>query len=227
MKLVLFDIDGTLLHSSGMGRETLIYALNKVFGTAGPIESYNMAGKVDERIVTDLMTGAGIPIDKIKANLTEVYEHMAECGRMTFTPERVRPCLGVMALLEELNTRPGLILGLVTGNAHQTAPLKLHTAGIHPGQFRVGAYGSDAPDRNQLPKLAMHRASERFGHEFCGANTVVIGDTPADIACARAGRATAIAVATGAYSADSLARYQPDHLLPNFTDTQAVLDIIG
>lgn len=227
MKLLLFDIDGTLLHSSGAGKETLAYALNKVFGTAGPLAQYNMAGKVDERIVTDLMTVAGVSSQKIAQELDTVYECMAECGRQVFTPKRVRPCLGVLDLLAELNTRPGLILGLVTGNASLTAPLKLTTAGIHPGQFRVGAYGSDAPDRNQLPRLAMQRATQRFKVQFTGHNTIVIGDTPADIACARANQATAVAVATGAYSADTLAKYQPNFLLPNLVNTQAVLDILG
>ena len=83
--------------------------------------------------------------------------------------------------------------------------------------FRIGAYGSDHMDRNQLPGIAMQRASQLTGDLFDGANTVIIGDTPADILCARAGKATAVAVASGWHAAATLAQYKPDHLLENLT----------
>jgi phosphoglycolate phosphatase-like HAD superfamily hydrolase len=114
----------------------------------------------------------------------------------------------------------------VTGNIVSTAPLKLKAGGIDPAQFRVGAYGSDDMDRNHLPRIAMKRATELTGNPFDGNNTVVIGDTPADILCARAGKTTAVAVASGWHAAPTLAKYRPDYLFENLEDTQTVADIL-
>ncbi len=226
MKLLLFDIDGTLIRSHGAGREALTAALAAVFGTAGPIAEYHMSGKTDPRIITDLMTAVGIPAQQIKEKLTAVYEHMSEFGRAIFPAKEMVPCPGAPELLRRLNQREDVLLGLVTGNIQATAPLKLATAGIDPGLFRVGAYGSDGMDRNQLPPIAMQRAKELTGRAFTGNNTAIIGDTPADILCARAGKATAIAVASGWHAEETLARYRPDHLLPNLMETTAVVDIL-
>jgi phosphoglycolate phosphatase-like HAD superfamily hydrolase len=129
-------------------------------------------------------------------------------------------------LLAALSQRQDVLLGLVTGNIKETAPLKLAAAGIDPAQFRLGAYGCDGMDRNQLPAIAMQRATDLTGYSYSGKNTVVIGDTPADILCARAGRATAVAVASGWHATHTLTRYQPDHLLENLSDTHTVLDIL-
>jgi phosphoglycolate phosphatase-like HAD superfamily hydrolase len=104
--------------------------------------------------------------------------------------------------------------------------LKLQEASIDPAQFVVGAYGSDDLDRNQLPLIAMQRAQELTGFQLSGDNTMIIGDTPADILCARAGKATAIAVASGWHSAKTLSRYHPDTLFEDLGDTQNVLQVL-
>jgi phosphoglycolate phosphatase-like HAD superfamily hydrolase len=226
MRLLLFDIDGTLIRSHGAGRETLSFALNELFGTAGPIDSYKMSGKTDPRIITDLLMAAGFSQEEITSKLPDVYRLMAAHGRVIFPQRDMQPCPGVLPLLETLRQQPNVLLGLVTGNIDQTAPLKLSAAGIDPAQFRLGSFGSDSLDRNQLPKIAMKRAADLTGFPYAGDNTVVIGDTPADILCARAGRATAVAVASGWHAAHTLARYQPDHLLENLNDTPKVLDIL-
>ncbi|MCP5098850.1 MAG: HAD hydrolase-like protein [Chloroflexi bacterium] len=226
-KLILFDIDGTLIRSHGGGRQALGEALQDVFGTAGPVEDYPMGGKTDARIITDLLIAAGIPRDNIAPKLPEVYARMAEKGVIIFWEKGMDPCVGIPPLLTALQAMShDVVLGLLTGNSSATAPLKLSAAGIMPTQFVVGAYGSDAMDRNQLPAIAMSRASELTGQPFNGNNTVIIGDTPADILCARAGKATAVAVATGWHSSTTLATYQPDHLLENMADTQAILSIL-
>lgn len=226
MKLLLFDIDGTLIRSHGAGRETIALALTEIFGTAGPINNYKMSGKTDPRIITDLLLAAGFNDGEITSKLPDVYRLMAENGRAIFPQRDMQPCLGVLPLLEALRQRPDVVLGLVTGNIAETAPLKLAAAGIDPTQFRLGAYGSDSLDRNQLPAIAMQRAADLTGHLYDGNNTVVIGDTPADILCARAGRATAVAIASGWHAAHTLARYQPDHLLENLNDTEKMLEIL-
>ena len=155
MKLLLFDIDGTLIRSHGAGRETLSFALTELFGTAGPIDSYKMSGKTDPRIITDLLVAAGFDQAEITPKLPEVYQLMAEHGRTIFPERDMQPCPGVLPLLETLGQKSGVLLGLVTGNVDQTAPLKLTAAGIDPDQFRLGSYGSDSLDRNQLPGIAM------------------------------------------------------------------------
>ena len=226
MKLLLFDIDGTLIRSNSAGRAALTYALEQVFGTSGPIDSYKFDGKTDPRIITDLMLAAGVDQKAIDAKLPTVYDVMTARGHETFSEKGIVPCPGIPALLESLRQRDDTVLGLVTGNIVSTAPLKLKACGIVPTQFRVGAYGSDNMDRNQLPAIAMKRASELTGHPFNGNNTVVIGDTPADILCARAGKTTAVAVASGWHAAPTLAKYKPDHLLENLIDTKAVEELL-
>ncbi len=227
MKLILFDIDGTLIRSHGAGRETLRESLQEVFGTAGPIDTYHMSGKLDTRIVTDLLMAVGIAQSQIQAKLPDVFERMAEKGPVIFREKGMNACPGVVNLLETLKQHKNtLVLGLLTGNASKTAPLKLSAAGITPSQFLVGAYGSDALNRDELPAIAMERASLLTGYTFNGKNTVIIGDTPADILCARAGKATAVAVASGWHASSTLAKYQPDHLLENLSDTNHVLNIL-
>ncbi len=225
-RLLLFDIDGTLIRSNGAGRLTLAYALEKLFGTTGPVESYNMSGKTDPRIITDLLTAAGISGKEVENRLPAIYELMAEHGQDIFAEKGIAPCVGVIELLAQLNAREDVLLGLLTGNAQLTAPLKLAAAGIDPLQFKVGAYGSDAMDRNDLPAVGIARANQLTGGQFDGNNTIIIGDTPADILCARAGKATAVAVASGWHSATTLAEYQPDHLFDNFGDTETVLQAL-
>jgi phosphoglycolate phosphatase-like HAD superfamily hydrolase len=225
-KLLLFDIDGTLLRSNGAGRLTLAYALEKLFGTAGPLENYNMSGKTDPRIITDLLTAIGVEPKEIKKQLPAIYELMAEHGQKIFPTKEMTACLGVPELLARLTKRDDVLIGLLTGNSQLTAPLKLSAAGIDPLQFKVGAFGSDAMDRNELPAIGMARANQLTEVLFNGNNTIIIGDTPADILCARAGKATAVAVASGWHAVDTLADYQPDHLFDNLGDTDRVLQVL-
>lgn len=223
MRLLLFDVDGTLIRSNGAGRAAMMAALAALFGPVNAADGYRMDGKTDPRIVKDLLTAAGVEMERIESSLPLVYERMESEAHHCFPQHEITPCNGTEPLLAALRQRKDALLGLVTGNIAQTAPLKLQAAGIDPNQFRVGAYGSDAEDRNQLPLIAMRRASELTGLMFNGANTVVIGDTPADILCARASGATAVAVATGWHSRSTLAQYHPDYLFANLTNTDDVL----
>lgn len=226
MRLLLFDIDGTLINSNKAGRLALGAALTDLFGSAGPLDSYDMSGKTDARIVTDLLLALGFAEQEITTRLPTVYQRMAKRAEDHYPRRGIMPCPGVMALLDALRKRNDTLLGLLTGNADLTAPLKLKAAGIDPGWFPVAAYGSDHIDRNNLPAIAWERARELTGLEFTGDNTVIVGDTPADIACAHAGNATAVAVATGWHEAGTLAQYHPDYLFDSLSDTSAVLDAL-
>ncbi|MBK8985979.1 MAG: HAD hydrolase-like protein [Chloroflexi bacterium] len=226
-RLILFDIDGTLIRSNGAGRAAMTYALEQVCGTAGPIENYRMDGKTDARIITDLLQAAGFSAADIQSKLPMIYDVMTAQARETFPDKGIQPCLGVPELLAALNQRDDMVLGLLTGNIVSTAPLKLSAAGLETNQFRIGAYGSDHMDRNQLPEIAMQRASGLTGEGFTGESTIIVGDTPADILCARAGKATAVAVASGWHAAATLAQYKPDYLLENLNDTATVVAILA
>lgn len=133
---------------------------------------------------------------------------------------------GIPDLLDRLEEREGVVLGLLTGNLAEGAALKLKSGGLDPSRFRVGAYGSDASDRPDLPPIAARRAAALFGREPAGSEVVIIGDTPADIACGSCIGARAVAVATGSYSAADLAACAPHAVFENFRDTNRVLDAI-
>ncbi len=226
MRLILFDIDGTLIRSHGAGRLALQQALEELFGSAGPIDNYRMGGKIDFQIISDLLSAMNISQQEIEKKLPEVYAKMAEKGSKIFWEKQITPCSGVESLLPKLRQADNVILGLLTGNSSLTAPLKLNAAGINPEQFRVCAYGSDGKNRNELPFVAYKRAELLTGGKVDGKNTVIIGDTPADIICAKAGQATSVAVASGWHSSNTLQQYQPNHLLENLTNTEHVLEVL-
>ncbi|MFZ0547426.1 MAG: HAD hydrolase-like protein [Candidatus Promineifilaceae bacterium] len=226
MQLLLFDIDGTLLRSNGAGKSVLVKALEDVFGTSGPYDDYDMAGKTDPLIISDLMCAAGKKASEIDRCLPTVYERMMFHAQKIFSDNSIFPCPGVPELLEALLARKDVIIGLLTGNIEGTAPLKLAAAGIEPSIFRVGAYGSDHKDRNQLPPFALRRAAELTKLLFHGENTTIIGDTPADIACARTIGARVVAVGSGSYSSSTLNQFQPDFLFENFLNRESALEAL-
>lgn len=226
MKLILFDIDGTLITSSPAGRDVMRVALERIFRTAGPIDSLSFAGMTDRQIVFTLMRAAGYSQAEIDSRLSNVFELMAINGRSRFHDYDLRPCPGVTRLLENLHKLDGIMLGLLTGNNNLTAPMKLRSAGIDPGLFSIGAYGSDAADRDSLPMVAWSKAWDQKGIRFNGKSTVIIGDTPADINCARTCGAKVLAVATGSVELEELKGAKPDFLFNDLTDTNSVLEIL-
>jgi phosphoglycolate phosphatase-like HAD superfamily hydrolase len=133
---------------------------------------------------------------------------------------------GVPELLDALETRDDVVLGLLTGNLRAGAAIKLTAAGVDIARFRVGAFGSDHHHRPELPAIAQRRAREELGLDVPGERVVVIGDTPADIECGRGIGARAIAVATGRYSVEELERHAPFAVFPTLADTNAVVRAI-
>lgn len=223
MRLILFDIDGTLINSSRVGRTALGRAMQIVYGTAGALETFEFAGKTDRRIVRELLLAEGWAGPAIEARLAELDEQMGAAGRELFTPRTIWSCPGVPALLDVLDGREDVTLALLTGNIHHTVALKLSAAGIDPTRFVAGAYGSDSLDRDDLFAIALDRTEMATGRRFAGSDVVIVGDTPADVRCARAGGARAVAVATGPYPAERLAGCEPDHLFADLSQTDSVL----
>lgn len=220
-RLVLFDIDGTLVSVQGAGRRALARALERVYGTRGGIDAYDFRGRTDLRIVGDLMTGAGLAAGRVKDGLDECFEVYArELVQEIGDGSRVRVLPGVAALVERLHRHPDVTLGLLTGNIEEGARIKLEPTGLWPW-FRTGAYGSDDADRRRLPSLAARRAHALTGHVFHPQDVVVLGDTPHDVECARAFGALAVAVATGPFRRAELERERPDLLFDSFVDVEA------
>ncbi|MGH7634190.1 MAG: HAD family hydrolase, partial [Gemmatimonadaceae bacterium] len=197
MKLVLFDIDGTLLWTDGAGRRAMTAALEHVFGGAGPTD-YRYDGKTDPQIVRDLMRAAGHSDAAISEGMEPLIRfYLARLEVELASGMHTHVFEGVLPLLDMLGARSDIVPGLLTGNLRAGAALKLRSAGIDIGRFRVGAFGSDHHHRHELPAIAQQLAAQDLGLDVPGSRILVIGDTPADIACGRALGARAIAVATG------------------------------
>lgn len=227
MKLVLFDIDGTLLWTDGAGRRAVFRALDEVFGTTGP-SGHRFDGKTDPQIVRELMRLAGVDDEVIEARIDDLLGRYLRYLREELRdPAHTSHALpGVAELLDALEARDDVMLGLLTGNLVDGARAKLAAVGIDPDRFRIGAYGSDHHHRPELPAIALRRLREAHALELPGEDVVVIGDTPADLTCGRQVGARAIGVATGRYSLDELAEHDAHALFPDLRDTVAVVRAI-
>jgi phosphoglycolate phosphatase len=227
MRLVLFDIDGTLLNSGGVGRASMQRALKEVFGSPGDA-SYRYDGKTDKQIVRDVMRLEGHTDEHIDSRMTSLIDRYLDGLREGIESRKfdVRPLEGVVELLDALEARDDVVLGLLTGNVETGARAKLSAAGINPDRFRVNAFGSDHEHRPQLPAIAQRRFGETLGVPVSGEKVVVIGDTPADIECGRELGARAIGVASGHYSVDDLRMHSPYAVFPSLENTAMVLETI-
>jgi phosphoglycolate phosphatase-like HAD superfamily hydrolase len=226
-KLVLFDIDGTILWTDGAGRRAIHTALREVFGSIGPGD-YWFDGKTDRQIVRDLMRLDGHADEGIDARMDVLLGRYVEClGDELAQPEfSARVISGIPELLDALEARDDIVLGLLTGNVEPGARAKLRAVGIDPARFRVGAFGSDHERRPELPAVAQQRARELLGVDIPGSDVTVIGDTPADIECARGVGARAIGVATGRYPVEELEQHGATAVFADLTDTDAVIRVI-
>jgi phosphoglycolate phosphatase len=225
--LVLFDIDGTMLLAHGAGRRSVHQAMVDVFGATGP-QSHPFDGKTDPQIVRELGTMAGIADEvlqaKMDAALDRYYEYLE--ADITGAPHTVELLPGVHDLLDALDLREDVMLGLLTGNIEAGASLKLRAVDIEPERFVVGAYGSDAASRPALPAIAQRRATALLGDPLPGSRIVIIGDTPHDLTCGREIGARAIGVETGRFRAADLQPYSPLAVFADLTDTEQVVRTI-
>jgi phosphoglycolate phosphatase-like HAD superfamily hydrolase len=227
-RLVLFDIDGTLLLSAQAGRRALRAAFEGEYGDLSFFDSVRLDGKTDPQIVAELHAAAGSPerhtqesLDRLLDRyLLELEREIANRGHL------VHPCPGVPELLDALDERQDVVVGLLTGNVVPGARLKLGAAGIDFGRFALGAFGSDSAHRPDLPSVAAERAAELFGRTPHGDEVVIIGDTPADVACGAGISARAVAVATGNFSLTELAATGAYATFATLADTAAVLKAI-
>lgn len=241
-KLVLFDIDGTLLLTAGAGRRAITRALQDFLvgegratgsdhGGTTPnarLGQVRFDGKTDPQIVTELLIAVDDPAPRDPARIDAVCRRYTELlqEELARAPGGVTVMPGVSPLLDALERETGALLGLLTGNLVRGAELKLAAAGLDPTRFRVGAFGSDSAHRPDLPPIAARRAEPVLGRVPSGAEVVIIGDTPADVACGAGIGARAVAVATGSYTVGELAACEPQAVFADLSDTDAVLTAI-
>jgi|SRR5882672_5707737 len=204
-RLVLLDIDGTILLSAGAGKRAIHAALAPEVRDPGSFDGIRFDGKTDPQIVIEMLTGAGEPVPS-QARIDQLCDRYAGllAAELALNGHRTRVLPGVTALLDRLEAESSVVLGLLTGNIARGAELKLRAAGIERSRFQVGAFGSDAAQRPDLPPIAAGRAVVHFGRRPSGEEVVIIGDTPADVTCGQSIGARAIAVATGSYTESEL-----------------------
>jgi phosphoglycolate phosphatase-like HAD superfamily hydrolase len=227
MRVVLFDIDGTILRSGGVGRRAMERALTQVFGSPGSSE-YRYDGKTDKQIVRETMRLEGLSDEEIDAQMEALLELYVTGlhAELESGSRGIHVYPGVFELLDALEEESSVVLGLLTGNIEAGAKAKLGAAGIDARRFRVNAFGSDHEHRPELPGVAQRRARELLGTHVAGDRLVVIGDTPADVRCGESIGARAIGVATGRYSVDDLASHGAYAVFDTLADTEAVMQRI-
>ncbi len=224
-RLVLFDIDGTILTDRGASRSAFADALAQVYGYDGDLSRYDFSGRTDPQIAHMVLRDAGISRDDVEAALPRLWEIYLDGLARTATAERVYVMAGIRELLAELETHEEVVLALLTGNIEPGARLKLGGAGLN-GYFPFGAFGSDSPDRTELPPIAIERASTHVGKRFRGADVVIIGDSIYDVRCGVPYEATTIAVASGKTAAEKLRAENPTHFFESVEDLGAMMGAI-
>ena len=226
-RLVLFDIDCTLIDAHGAGGRAILRAISDVYGVEGELGDYSFHGRTDPGIIADLaeLWGGGEPGEVIGRRVDVCIARYVELLRDEITRVEVETLPGVKELVTALAADRRAVVGLLTGNVVEGARLKLEPTGLFP-LFKVGAYGSDSALRADLPAVALARAEALDGRLYAGKGIVVIGDTPADVECGASLGVTAVAVATGRHTVDELAVHAPDHLFADFFDWRSAYDAI-
>ena len=216
-RLVLFDIDGTLLHPDGVGRRATQAAMLEVFGTADGIDAHKFAGKSDWHTLTELLSGSGYTREAIGQQM-DTYDAAMERHIERFIPDHnVRALPGAIAAVQQLREDAASAIGLVTGNMPRSGRSKLRAAGFDPDWFDVGAFGSESTDRNELTRLAVDRGFAYCGQPIPPDHVYIVGDTVMDIAGARSVNGVAVVVRSGFEDNAVLAAAGPDHLLDDLT----------
>jgi phosphoglycolate phosphatase-like HAD superfamily hydrolase len=223
-RLLLWDIDGTLISTGAAGHRAIALATAERFGGSGDLEGVEIAGRTDISIAHQILAKYGEPLteENMKSFLDLYLELLAD--ELPRSQGRVMP--GVLELLQRAEDRPDTILGLLTGNLRRGAQLKLEHYRLW-NFFALGAFADDHHDRNELGAFALTRVQERCGGEFPPGQVDVIGDTGHDITCGKAFGARTIAIATGSWPRERLAAYGPDFLFDDFSNVKEVISTLG
>jgi phosphoglycolate phosphatase len=227
VKVVLFDIDGTLVLTGGAGGRAMMRAFQEVFGMPNALDGISMAGRTDAWILSHLTSQRGLaPPDRpTRDRFRDVYlSHLAEEVHQPGPGKRLLP--GVKPLLDVLAGRDDVYLALLTGNFRRGAKTKLEYFDVWR-YFPCGAFGDEVRERNDLLPLALAEVQARGGPTVAGDDVIIVGDTPLDVRVAQAGRARSLGVATGPHDTASLRESGADAVLQDLGDLEAVLAALG
>jgi phosphoglycolate phosphatase-like HAD superfamily hydrolase len=229
VRLILWDIDGTLVHTAGHGRHAFFEAFESVFGHAladhGPVP---MAGRTDRAIALDVMERGGV--EEPERHLPDMFDalHQALGARAAAISADGRPQPGVPEALRAVGERPGVVQSLLTGNIEANAQVKLGAFGLDSlVEMDVGGYGRDHITRSELVRVARRKAHRKHGEEVAPADVTLVGDTPLDVEAAHTAGARAVAVATGPYRRDELDECGPEAALEDLSDLDALLSALS
>jgi phosphoglycolate phosphatase-like HAD superfamily hydrolase len=225
LRLILFDIDGTLVTTNGIAKEAFSEAIEETLGTPSIAREHDFAGKTDQQIYSEIIRESRIHNDMAAKHQDAVFALFFHKLEARLNTENITVLPGVRALLDALRQEEAATLALLTGNMLQGARIKLTPPRLLE-YFSFGAFGNDALHRHDLPEIAVARAYDRTGATFKAKDVVIIGDTPHDIDCGRHLNVRSIGVATGGYSHEALAEAKPDHLFSDLTETEQLLDVI-
>lgn len=222
MKLILFDIDGTIMDSGGAGTRAMDTAFRELFSVSNAFETISMAGKTDLQILREgfelhaIKHSNGVVPEFYRIYLRYLKENMKDSGG------HIKP--GIREVLRELQAQKEFVLGLLTGNIEEGARIKLDFFGLND-YFNIGAFGSDDEDRDRLLPVAVDKLFKRDSLKMSFRDCIVIGDTPRDVSCSKPYGAFSIAVATGPYSAATLSAAGADVVFDDLSDTEDFLEI--
>lgn len=223
-RLLLWDIDGTLITTGAAGQQAIVRATAERFGGESNLNGVEIAGRTDLAIAHQILQKYGTPVtDENARAFLDIYLRML-AEELPRREGRVLP--GVLALLERLASQSDATLGLLTGNLERGAKLKLEHYDLWRF-FAFGGFADDHHDRNELGPFALARALKGTGINFAGAQVDVIGDTGHDIACGKAIGARTVAVATGPWSREQLAGHEPDFLFDDLSNVDEVRQALG
>ncbi len=223
MRLLLFDIDGTLVRSGGAGARALTRAFQDLHDIDDAMADIHFAGCTDPMIVRDIFqkkVGRGDREGEVQAVLERYLSHLADTINEV---EGAAVLPGVVPLLEDLSGRPGVVLGLLTGNIEAGARIKLGRFDLNRF-FAFGGFASDADDRRQIARIARQRGRDSVERPIEDTQVYVIGDTPKDVDCGRAMGARTLAVATGPHSREDLSTHSPDYLYDDLEKTVELVE---
>ncbi len=223
-KLLLFDVDYTLVKASRLHKEAIVEAIKRVFKVDPPIEKLKLHGMTDGQIIIDLLKLCGFSVKEILPDLKRCMGEASDYYNKNIFKEDTTVLAGVRELLDEISMRKDIIPGLLTGNIEGIAYGKLASVGISH-YFKVGGFGSDHIERSKLVDFALKRAKQRFGFNK-KENVYLIGDTPKDVMAAKDAGVKCIAVATGSFSVDELKKSGADFVIKDFTEKNSFFNYI-
>lgn len=223
IRLILWDIDGTLIRTDGLGRRATRLALEQVYGTGGAVMTHHFGGKPDLRTLRELLLPEGIAEQTILDLLPQYMQAVSEIMSAIAPDHNVRALPNGVELVCGLHHSANVAQGIVTGNVQSIAPVKLEAAGYDMTWFSVGAYGNESEHRADLPMKAIKRAQILHQYDFAPHEVLIVGDTVMDVQAARANHLPVCIVRTGYEAEEAIVASQPDFILDDLTTFETVL----